>query len=124
MKIADVLRQVADAIDRAQDPRQPDEKLQNPAKLSEVPAGPYGSNVSAPSNEDQTQDELMIPPLQLKMELLKRAVDVNNVYDEGEPRADQAHDNQEKDMIIVLKKNAGVPTAAVMELSNDDIFDD
>lgn len=123
MKIADILRQLADQLDQ-QDPGRPDEKLQNPGELSPVPAGPYGSNVSAPSNEDQTEDELMVPPLQLKTELLKKAVGVDNIYDPGEARADQAHDNQERDMIIVLKKNAGVPTAAVMELSNDDIFDD
>ena len=120
MKIADILRQLADQLDQ-QDPGQPDERLQNPAALQAVGAG---LAVEQPTNEDQTEDELMVPPLQLKTELLKKAVGVDNIYDPGEARADQAHDNQEKDMIIVLKKNAGVPTAAVMELSNDDIFDD
>ena len=120
MKIADILRQLADAIDQ-QDPGQPDTRLQNPAVLQPINAG---AAVETPANEDQSQDELMVPPLQLKTELLKKAVGVDNIYDSGEARADQAHDNQERDMIIVLKKNAGVPTAAVMELSNDDIFDD
>ncbi len=120
MKIADILRQLADAIDQ-QDPGQPDARLQNPAVLQPINAG---APVEIPANEDQSEDELMVPPLQLKTELLKKAVGVDNIYDPGEARADQAHDNQQKDMIIVLKKNAGVPTAAVMELSNDEIFDD
>jgi hypothetical protein len=122
MKISDVLRHVATAIEQAEDPGQPDDQIQNPARLSPTAGGMPVDNVD---NQDLgADDDIMIPPLQLKMELLKRAVDVDNVYDPGETRADQAHDNQEQDMIILLKKNAGIPTAAVMELSNDDIFDD
>jgi hypothetical protein len=124
MKISDILRQLADVIDR-EDPGKPDASIQNAAAMAPVPTGLYGNGVDAPCNPVAGADDpVMIPPLQLKTELLKKAVGVDNVYDPGEPRADEAHDNQERDMIIVLKKNAGVPTAAVMELSNDDIFDD
>jgi hypothetical protein len=122
MKISDVLRQVADAIEQQEDPGQPDQKLQNPAELAAVPAGPYGGEVDAPDNQDAgADDEVMIPPLQLKMELLKRAVGVDNVYDEGEPRADEAHS---EDDIMALRRNAGIPVAAVMELGNEEITDD
>jgi hypothetical protein len=117
MKISDVLRQVAAAIEQAEDPGQPDPKIQNPAQLSPSAGGIPMPNVN---NADAgAEDEVMIPPLQLKMELLKRAVGVDNVYDEGEPRADQAHDD-----IEILKQRAGIPTAAVMELSNDEPLDD
>jgi hypothetical protein len=121
MKIADVLRQVADAIEQ-QDAGEPDASIQNPAELSAVPTGPYGGEVDAPCNQDAgADDEVMIPPLQLKMELLKRAVGVDNVYDEGEPRADEAHG---EDDIMALRRNAGIPVAAVMELDNDELLDD
>ena len=60
----------------------------------------------------------MIPPLQLKMELLKRAVGVDNVYDPGEPHVSA------QDHIMALRRNAGLPVAAVMELGNDEIVDD
>jgi hypothetical protein len=121
MKIADVLRQVADAIEQQQDPGRPDDQIQNPAALAAVPAGPYGDSVAAPDNQDAgAEDEVMIPPLQLKMELLKRAVGVDNVYDPGEPRADEAQDDE----IMRMKRHAGIPTAAVMELSNDELLDD
>jgi hypothetical protein len=33
MKIADLLRRVADAVEQEQDPGRPDERLQNPAEL-------------------------------------------------------------------------------------------
>lgn len=122
MNVAEILRKLADVVDRAQDPGTPDEKIQNPAQLSPTAVGMPVDNVN--NQGAGADDAVMVPPLQLKTELLKRAVGVDNIYDPGEARADQAHDNQDKDMIIVLKKNAGVPTAAVMELSNDDIFDD
>jgi len=122
MKIADVLRQVADAIEQ-QDAGEPDASIQNPAELSAVPTGPYGGEVAAPCNQDAgADDEVMIPPLQLKMELLKRAVGVDNVYDPGEPRADEADGGE--DDIMALRRNAGIPMAAVMELGNEEITDD
>ena len=121
MNIAEILRKMADIVDQAQDPGQPDEKIQNPAELSPAAAG---TPVDAPDNADAGKDDaVMIPPLQLKVELLKRAVGVDSVFDPGEPRADEAHDNQ-PDEIAILKSRAGIPTAAVMELGNDEIFDD
>lgn len=121
MNIADILRRVADAVEHEQDPGRPDDQIQNPAQLSPTAGGMPVDNVD---NADLgAEDDIMIPPLQLKMELLKRAVDVDNVYDPGEPRADQAHENQEDELDIMLRR-AGVPTAAVMELSNDEPLDD
>jgi hypothetical protein len=124
MKIADVLRQVADAIEQQQDAGQPDPSIQNPAQLAAVPTGPYGDGVEAPDNQDAgADDDVMIPPLQLKMELLKRAVGVDNVYDAGEPRADEAHSG-DGDEIQHIRRMAGIPVAAVMELDNDELLDD
>lgn len=122
MKISDVLRHVATAIEQAEDPGQPDPQIRNPAQLRPSAGGMPIDNVD---NADLgADDEVMIPPLQLKMELLKRAVDVDNVFDEDGPRADQAHENQTVDEIAVLRSRAGIPTAAVMELSNDEPLDD
>lgn len=79
--------------------------------------------MDTPCNADAGADDpVMVPPLQLKTELLKRAVGVDNIYDPGEARADQVHDSDAE--IMTLRKNAGVPMAAVMELGNDEIVDD
>jgi hypothetical protein len=110
MKIADLLRRVADAVEAEQSPARPDDQIQNPAQLSPIASGVA---IAAPNNQDAgAEDSVMIPPLQLKTELLKRAVGVDNVYDPGEARADQAHDNQ-SDEIAMLKQRAGIPVAAV-----------
>jgi hypothetical protein len=49
MKISDIFRQVADAIDQAEDPGTPDPQLQNPGRLSPT-AG--GVAIAAPKNQD------------------------------------------------------------------------
>ena len=96
MKISDIFRTLADAIDQEQNPGSPDPRLQNPAVLAAVDAGPYGDGVAAPDNADAgAGDDVFVPPLQLKLELLKRAVGVDNIYDEGEPRADDVEQSRE-----------------------------
>lgn len=124
MKIADILRQIADAIEQQQDPGRPDDQLQNPAELSHVSAGEPVANVK---NQDAGADgDVMIPPLQLKTELLKRAVGVDNVYDNQ--RADEVDDedcgcDSSDSDIMRMKQMAGIPVAAVSEMSDDDIID-
>ena len=121
MKIAELLRRVADAVEQEQDPGRPDSGVQNPADLEPIRVGVA---VDTPNNDRSgSDDDLMVPPLQLKTELLKRAVGVDNIYDAGEPREDQAHDNQ-SDAIAMLKQRAGIPVAAVMELDNEELTDD
>jgi hypothetical protein len=121
MKIADLLRRVADAVEQEQHPGRPDPRLQNPAELKPISVG---LSVGKPDYSDEPlEDELMVPPLQLKTELLKRAVGVNNIYDAGEPREEEAHENQQDD-IAILKQRAGIPVAAVMELDNEELTDD
>lgn len=119
MNIAEILRKLADIADHNADAGRPDERIQNPAELGPVPGGlPVAPSASNDAGED---DEVMVPPLQLKLELLKRAVGVDNIYDDQ--RADDVEDSS-NDEIMTLKKNAGVPMAAVMELDNDELLDD
>lgn len=121
MNIAEILRKMADIVDRAQDPGEPDAAIQNPAQLSPTAAG---VEVDTVQNQDAGEgDPVMVPPLQLKTELLKRAVGVDNIYDPGEPRADQTHDHGE-DELEMIRRRAGIPVAAVMELTNQEITDD
>ena len=65
MKIAELLRNLADVIDLE---RQSTEK--------------------ASSNEGDLAPQRFVPPLQLKLELLKKAVDVNSIYSPNVPDQD------------------------------------
>jgi len=144
MKIADVLRRLADNIDGHAEGGQPDPALQNPAQLSAIPTGQNvivvdtdaddkpSPNGTTASGNDKAPAEQFLPPLQMKQELLKKSVGVENVYDDGtateqdqEDQAQQDDMSQERDDIVNrIKQLSGIPLAAVQELSNDEVFDD
>jgi hypothetical protein len=131
MKIADILRTLANNLDHASGGT-PDPRIQNPAELIDVAvvadsdSSPNG--VTAAGN-DREPENLFLPPLQQKQELLKKAVGVENVYDDGRPGEEgdanaDAPDPEEEDLLDRIKRMAGVPVAAIQELSNDEVFDD
>jgi len=141
MKIADILRRLADNIDGHSQGGQPDPALQNPAELQAVPTGQNivvvdtdtddkpSPNGTTASGNDREPEELFLPPLQQKQELLKKAVGVENVYDDGRPgdatdENAEAPDPEQEDLLDRIKRMAGVPVAAIQELSNDEVFDD
>jgi len=135
MKIADILRTLAANLEHAQGGA-PDPRIQNPGQMIDVVAvtdqdEPSPNGVTASGN-DKAPENTFLPPLQQKQELLKKAVGVENVYDDGGPEhqhaeetADQDDMTAERDDIVDrIKQLSGVPRAAIQELSNDDVFDD
>jgi hypothetical protein len=60
-------------------------------------------------NVDNTETTVNIPPLQAKLELLKKS--------EGVP---SAYDDEECDDLAVIKNNAGINTMAKHEMADDD----
>lgn len=114
MKIADILRQLADQVD------QEDVRDHNPVPELSATAG--GDQVETPKNTDAGEDdETFVPPLQLKLELLKRAVGVDNVYDDE--RADEVNsESGQEDEIAVMQRRAGI--VPVMMSVDDEPFDD
>jgi len=126
MKIADILRTLANNLEHAQGGT-PDPRLQNPAELIsvDIKGSPNGKTASG---NDKEPEDLFLPPLQQKQELLKKAVGVDNVYDDGQP-ADSSDETAEaptpeEDLLDRIKRIAGVPVAAIQELSNDSVLDD
>lgn len=135
MKIADILRTLAANLEHAQGGA-PDPRIQNPAQMIDVVAvtdtdKPSPNGVTASGN-DKAPENTFLPPLQQKQELLKKAVGVENVYDDGGPEHQHAEETVEQDdmtaerddIVDRIKRLSGVPRAAIQELSNDDVFDD
>jgi hypothetical protein len=87
MKMAELLRQLADRLDS-------------------IDQG--NDNVLSQNNAEPSDDNKFIPPLQQKLELLKKGVGVESEYD-----------NEGEDELDVIKKNAGIPPA-VIHLASDD----
>jgi hypothetical protein len=93
MKMADVLRDIADLIDQKMGGN--DSEQQN--RLEPV-------QVEKPQDEEQPK---MVPPLQAKLEILKKSEGIPSVYDK-----------EGGDELSAIKKNAGL-TAAQHEASED-----
>ena len=88
MKTAEILRQLADLIDK-------------------------NSNDDA-EELDHQPDDLFVPPLQLKLELLKKATGVDSIYTDEEGEEEPTHSYDE---LSAIKRNAG------MEDLNPVVFD-
>ena len=99
MKAAEILRKLADLIDN-----------QGGETASTPVAGLEPVEVD---HTDNTEATTMIPPLQAKLELLKKSVGVDNVYDE------ESCDGQDTDELETIKKHAGIPVIAQQEAGED-----
>ena len=65
-------------------------------------------------------DDLFVPPLQLKLELLKKATDVENIY------ADEAEEKRQSnsyDELAMIKRNAGINPVVLDALGDDEPLD-
>lgn len=108
MKAAEILRKLADLIDQHSD-----EGVDRPENsVAHAELAPVGVD-----HTDNTEVTTMVPPLQAKLELLKKATGVDNVYDE-EP-CDSAEDAE----LALMKQRAGIPVVAVAEMSDDEPFE-
>ena len=65
-------------------------------------------------------DDLFVPPLQLKLELLKKATDVENIYSDEEEEQQAANSYDELHMI---KRNAGLNPVVLDALGDDEPLD-
>jgi len=114
MKSSEILRSLADMLDNL-----------SGEKPTPSPTEQHLSNIkSAISDNSEKAEEAeenlgeFIPPLQQKLELLKKSVGVDNYYDEDT-------DGCACDELDLIKKNAGISpnTTAIMTLSDDEPMD-
>lgn len=98
-----------------------------------------------PETEDNADTKTMVAPLQQKLELLKKAVDVDSYYDEeqdtdkkitspvnitlnipagqSETKIDLSINGQDIDELDRIKKIAGIPTASIFDAGDDEPLD-
>jgi hypothetical protein len=147
MRVADLLRAMVDMVDSAEQQnsrgsaqpaptvvvvnntpnnQQQQPQQQQPAPQQQQPAGTL--NPVQVSNTDDSEKTTMVPPLQQKIELLKKSVGVNNEFSQGFDQVDQEHEaeqqgQQEPDELERVKKMAGIPQAVQHELAKDEPLD-
>lgn len=116
MKVNDILQQLADFVNNQHSTDEQDTAV--------VQVNDEGKELA------QQPDDIMIPPLQQKIELLKKAVGVENVYDEDQESVAMAEEEvaqptaEEEDELARMKRAAGIPVAVVAELSDDEPLED
>ena len=99
MNPSDLMRKLADMIDS--DGRPENSTAGGVTLLKVVPGGIYTGE-----HPDETDTETMVPPLQQKMELMKKMAGEESIY--GEP----------EDELDAIKKNAGL-----LGLASDEPFE-
>ena len=97
MKMSEILRSLADklaSIEQGEGQPQTNKSM--------------GGTLVAPAEPELNDEPLMVPPLQQKLELLKKATGVDNVYDSGE--SDELDD---------IKKLTGIKAVIAQEAGED-----
>ena len=126
MKIAELLRAMLNVVDNA------DVAAAVPKVRDDVQNFAQPQKVSVTSNVEDPED-LFLPPLQMKMELLKKAVGVENVYDNGTDAEREDKDDVEcvgapesesdtdfESQLASIKKAAGINPVVMSELDDDE----
>ena len=77
-------------------------------------------------NTDGANSTTMVPPLQQKLELLKKSLNVDNEFDQGFDQIEQEQEGRtpaDGGDLERMKKMAGIKTIAQQELANDEPLD-
>jgi hypothetical protein len=114
MKAAEILRKLADVIEKNSTDGRPTNSMPH-AELTAVEV----------DDADNTESSTPIPPLQAKLELLKKSMGMDNAYDSAqgcgcEEPCDCA---EQPDELDVIKQNAGIPVIAVSEMADDEPYE-
>jgi hypothetical protein len=123
MRASEILRGLADLIDNAEGdqpsptitPQQAAHGQAPMSKFTPVNQEPEGLGVQG----------VFVPPLQVKLELLKKSVGVDSVYDHGgadENLTGYGGDNEQGD-IARMKQMAGIKPAVMDALGDDEPLD-
>lgn len=122
MKTSEILRNLADMIDANERLAKP---IGAPGRLSPDIQPKQPEYITNPPEDDSglshAPDDLFLPPLQMKLELLKKATGVDNVYD------DESEEQQlptSYDELDAIKRNAGINVVAIDALGDDEPFDE
>jgi len=121
MRASEILRGLADLIDNAEGGQMSAPPVQAPvAQVQAVELVP----VDVP-NQDDAEKTTMVPPLQQKIELLKKSLDVDNEFDRGFDQVDQeqaaeTQPEQEHDDLDRMREMAGIKKVVQQELASDE----
>jgi hypothetical protein len=119
MRASEILRGLADLIDSAEGGQAPTVTPQQSGQI-------IVSKFTPVNQEPASIQDLgtFVPPLQAKIELLKKAVDVDSIYDQQGPDEDlTGYGADNEDDIARMKKMAGINPVVTDEAASDEPLD-
>lgn len=116
MKISDLLRDFADTHLLRGIADTIDQQEEDKADTADVPVTTVVSPAT-PEEPAEQPDDVMVPPLQLELELLKKSAGVQNIHDEEEDEED-APAHAYPDLLKQIKQNAGLSSNVNNEINN------
>jgi hypothetical protein len=105
MRASEILRKLADVIDSADGQETAPQAAHPNVRVALAPAE------QPAAEQPQVAVTTFVPPLQAKIELLKKAVDVDSIYDQGGDELGQ------------MKKMAGINPVVASEAADDEPLD-
>ena len=119
MKAAEILRKLADIVD-GQESVQSGEEIGNRPQIVDVEVDAPTDTASI-EGDAQVNVKSMVPPLQQKLELMKRMA--------GEESCDTCHcspcecDDDTEDEMTIMRRNAGIAPAVIAIADEDEPFE-
>jgi hypothetical protein len=101
MRASDILHGLADLLAGLEGNKLSQPTQQSAATLVQISA----------DNADHSDSGTFVPPLQAKLELLKKSVGVDSVYDQGGPGEEMTGHGADTDELAQMKKMAGIHIA-------------
>jgi len=116
MRASEIIRKIADVLD-AQESGKSNTEITNRPEQTSVDT-PTPANTQDAESQSEVNVQSMVSPIQQKFELLKKATDIDNAFDNGEIGVEEP--GEESDELAILKRNAGVPSVVVTQMAHDD----
>jgi hypothetical protein len=107
MEAAELIRKLIDVLSQINEP----EQQPNHAHLTVVTPAPHSDFPERDHTNDETGG-IMVPPLQQKIELLKKVANVDSIYGDDE-------EEQAEDELSIIRRNAGINPIVSMMTSDD-----
>jgi hypothetical protein len=112
MRASEILRSLADLIDSAEQPANKAQQAIQAAPQQLSPAEPKSALIAVSVPKNDTDDSgVFVPPLQAKLEILKKSEGLPNVYDE-----------ECADEMGELRKRAGIGPAQQVASEDNDVL--
>jgi hypothetical protein len=122
MRASEILRGLADLIDNAKLGQSTVTATPQQATHGQTPMSKFTPVTTEPDNSEV--QGVFVPPLQAKIELLKKAVDVDSIYDQCGPDEDlTGHGADNENDLARMRKMAGINPVVTDEAASDEPFD-